>query len=153
MRDTRTMLCSVQFETGASARARRARSPLVQLETRLELAPLVPRVGLDSTRLAPAAGIVANVDPRPGQYVTIGQAMCSLVESGSLYIEANLKETELTHIAVGNEATVTVDTYPGRVWHARVTSIDATSVTLSHRDGSSRLPLTDLPPEIRKRFP
>jgi membrane fusion protein (multidrug efflux system) len=75
--------------------------------------------------LAPSAGIVANIDPRPGQYVTVGQAMCSLVEAGSLYIEANLKETELTYVKPGDEATVTVDTYPGRVWHGRVTSIGA----------------------------
>jgi len=75
--------------------------------------------------LAPADGVVANVDPRPGQYVTIGQAMCSLVESGSLYIEANLKETELTHVKPGDVAVVSVDTYPDRVWHATVTSIGA----------------------------
>ena len=75
--------------------------------------------------LAPADGIVANLDPRPGQYVTIGQAMCSLVEAGSLYVEANLKETELTHVKPGDAATVSVDTYPGRVWHATVTSIGA----------------------------
>ena len=73
--------------------------------------------------LAPSDGIVANVDPRPGQYVTVGQAMCSLVESGSLYIEANLKETELTHVKPGDAATVSVDTFPGRVWHAKVVSI------------------------------
>ncbi|MEI7927330.1 MAG: hypothetical protein WCH40_02180 [Verrucomicrobiales bacterium] len=48
----------------------------------------------------------------------------------------------------------TLQTASGKVYQeARITSIDATSVTLSHRDGSSRLPLTDLPPEIRKRFP
>jgi membrane fusion protein, multidrug efflux system len=75
--------------------------------------------------LAPADGIVANVDPRPGQYVTTGQSMCSLVESGSLYIEANLKETELTHVKPGDVAVVSVDTYPDRVWHATVTSIGA----------------------------
>lgn len=73
--------------------------------------------------LAPADGIVANLDPRPGQWVSVGQAMCSLVESGSLYIEANFKETELTYMKPGDTATVTVDTYPGRVWHASVTSI------------------------------
>jgi membrane fusion protein (multidrug efflux system) len=75
--------------------------------------------------LAPADGIVANVDPRPGQYLTVGQPMCSLVEGGSLYIEANLKETELTHVKPGDEATVTVDTFPGRLWHARVVSVGA----------------------------
>jgi membrane fusion protein (multidrug efflux system) len=75
--------------------------------------------------LASAAGIVANIDPRPGQYVTVGQPMASLVESGSLYIEANLKETELTYVKPGDAATVSVDTYPGHVCHARVTSIGA----------------------------
>ncbi len=75
--------------------------------------------------LAAADGIVANLDPRPGQYVTIGQAMGSLMESGSLYIEANLKETELTYVKPGEAAIVTADSYPGRVWHARVTSIGA----------------------------
>ena len=75
--------------------------------------------------LAPSDGIVANIDPYTGQYVTIGQAMCSLVEGGSLYVEANLKETELTHVHPGDEATVEVDTYPGRVWHATVSSIGA----------------------------
>ena len=81
---------------------------------------------LRHTRItAPSGGIVANLDPRPGQYVTVGQAMCSLVEDGSLYLEANLKETELTHVKPGDTATVTVDSYPGRTWHAAVTSIGA----------------------------
>jgi membrane fusion protein (multidrug efflux system) len=74
---------------------------------------------------APADGIVANVDPRPGQYVQVGQAMCSLVESGRLYVEANLKETDLTYVKPGDAATLTVDSFPGRVWHARVTSVGA----------------------------
>jgi membrane fusion protein, multidrug efflux system len=74
---------------------------------------------------APADGIVANVDPRPGQYVQVGQAMCSLVESGRLYVEANLKETDLTYVKPGDAATLTVDSFPGRVWHARVASIGA----------------------------
>jgi membrane fusion protein (multidrug efflux system) len=81
---------------------------------------------LRHTRIfAPAAGIIANIDPRPGQYVTVGQAMASLVESGSLYIEANLKETELTYVKPGDAATVTVDTYPGHACQAKVSSIGA----------------------------
>jgi membrane fusion protein, multidrug efflux system len=79
--------------------------------------------------LAAADGIVANLDPRPGQYVTIGQAMGSLMESGSLYIEANLKETELTWVKPGDPVTVTVDTYPGREWHGTVESIAPASAS------------------------
>lgn len=81
---------------------------------------------LHHTRIvAPAAGIVANVDPRPGQYVTLGQPMATLVERGSLYIEANFKETEITHVKPGDPATVSIDTFPGRLCRAQVTSIGA----------------------------
>ncbi len=73
--------------------------------------------------VAPADGVIANVDPRPGQFVAIGLPMCSLVEAGSLYVEANLKETELTHVRPGHEAVISVDTYPNRAWRARVLSI------------------------------
>src|SRR5690606_31744186 len=39
--------------------------------------------------------------------------------------EANLKETDLTHVHPGQAATVEIDTYPGRGWPARVESIGA----------------------------
>jgi membrane fusion protein (multidrug efflux system) len=38
-------------------------------------------------------------------------------------VEANLKETQLTHVRVGQSATVEVDAYPGRTWAAKVDSI------------------------------
>ena len=42
----------------------------------------------------------------------------------------------------------------GKVYReVHLTSIDATSITFSHRDGSSRVLLKDLPAEIRNRFP
>jgi hypothetical protein len=45
-------------------------------------------------------------------------------------------------------------TISGKIYqNAHITSIDAVSVTISHRDGSSRVVLSDLPSEIRKRFP
>ena len=45
-------------------------------------------------------------------------------------------------------------TVSGKVYQkVRITSIDATTVTISHQDGSGRIPLAELPAEIRKRFP
>lgn len=45
-------------------------------------------------------------------------------------------------------------TISGKVYQkVRITSIDATSVTISHQDGSGRVQLSDLPAEIRNRFP
>jgi membrane fusion protein (multidrug efflux system) len=73
---------------------------------------------------APNAGIVTNVDKlQVGQQLAAGQAAFSLVAVDQLWIEANPKETDLTHVKVGDRATVTVDTYPDRVWNARVASL------------------------------
>ncbi|HLJ18726.1 MAG TPA: HlyD family secretion protein [Stellaceae bacterium] len=79
---------------------------------------------LSHTRIvAPEDGITAKVDLRPGQYMQAGQAAFPLVEMHRLYIEANVKETDLTHLKAGQEATVEVDGYPGRQWRAVVTSL------------------------------
>jgi membrane fusion protein, multidrug efflux system len=77
-----------------------------------------------STILAPWAGTVANVENlRTGAYVTAGQPAMSLVASSDLWIEANPKETDLTYLNVGDEATVSVDAYPEHDWKAKVASL------------------------------
>jgi membrane fusion protein (multidrug efflux system) len=73
---------------------------------------------------APMAGIVTNVSAlQVGQYLPAAQAGFSLVSTEHAWIEANPKETDLTFLLPGNPATVTVDTYPGRTWQARVDSV------------------------------
>jgi membrane fusion protein, multidrug efflux system len=75
-----------------------------------------------TTVRAPIAGVVGQEPPALGDYVHAGAPVFALVGRDP-WIEANLKETELTHVAVGQHATVTVDAYPGRVWQADVESI------------------------------
>ena len=71
---------------------------------------------------APIAGRVSEA-PSLGQYVSAGQPVFSLVSSDQLWIEANFKETELTHMRAGQPAQVTVDTYPSMEWSGSVESI------------------------------
>ncbi len=71
---------------------------------------------------APADGIIARVKPRPGTYVDIGEPVISLVETAAIWLEANLKESQLTHLAVGQPATMTVDAWPGHEWELEVAS-------------------------------
>ncbi len=86
------------------------------------------QLALSRTKIyAPAAGVVANVTLRPGDYVGAGTPVFSLAETGHIWVEANFKETELTHVADGQEATITVDTYPGRVWKAKIESVSPAS--------------------------
>jgi membrane fusion protein, multidrug efflux system len=87
------------------------------------------RAALDLERTevrAPADGIASQTDRlRIGQFALPGVSMMSVVETGATYIEANVKETDLTHMLAGQEATVELDAYPGHLLTARVTSIGA----------------------------
>jgi len=74
---------------------------------------------------APANGIVTNLSLRPGDYVKTGTPIFSLVETDHLWVEANFKETDLTHVRDGQPATATIDTYPGETWQIQVSSISA----------------------------
>jgi membrane fusion protein (multidrug efflux system) len=76
---------------------------------------------------APMAGRVSRKSVEMGQVVTAGQALLAVVDLDDVWVVANYKETELTHVRVGQPATVTVDTYPGKAFHARVESIQAGS--------------------------
>jgi len=76
-----------------------------------------------TTVKAPAAGVVTEVDIKPGDVVAAGRPVFALVMSGKRWIEANFKETQLTHVHVGQTAEITVDTYSGRTWHGTVESI------------------------------
>ena len=73
--------------------------------------------------IAPARGIVGKVTLQAGEYVHKGKAVIPIVKSGEIWIEANLKETQLTHIKTGQNATVVVDAYPSRKWDGKVVSI------------------------------
>ncbi len=76
--------------------------------------------------VAPSDGIVTKVDKLPvGEYLNAAARAFSLVSTSHVWIEANFKETDLTHMRPGQEATVDIDTYPDRSFTARVESIGA----------------------------
>jgi membrane fusion protein (multidrug efflux system) len=80
---------------------------------------------LDHTVIyAPFSGTATQVESvQPGMYLAAATAAFGLVSSDNVWIEANPKETELTHVKPGDPVEVTVDTYPGRSWKAKVESI------------------------------
>lgn len=58
-----------------------------------------------------------------GEQVKAATPLFSLVVLSRPWVEANFKETELTHVKVGQKATVVLDTYPDVTWEALVESV------------------------------
>jgi membrane fusion protein (multidrug efflux system) len=79
-----------------------------------------------ATLYAPTDGIISQVDNiRPGTYLTAGRPAFSLVADKDAWVDANLKETDLTYVRPGQQATISVDTYPGIKFKAKVESVGA----------------------------
>ncbi|MCC6947148.1 MAG: HlyD family secretion protein [Bradyrhizobiaceae bacterium] len=79
---------------------------------------------------APFDGIVTQVSQlQPGTYLVSQTAALTnsgavgLVSRDNLWIDANMKETDLTWVKPGNPVSITVDTYPGQEWKGTVESI------------------------------
>jgi membrane fusion protein (multidrug efflux system) len=143
------------------------------LESPIDEHPSVQRAraALDKAQLdlsyavvrAPDSGIVTKVEQlQPGNYVTASIPVFSLV-SDRIWVEANFKETELTHMRPGQEATIEIDTYPGHVFPAKVVSLSpGTGLTFSLLPPENatgnwvkvvqrlpvRLTLEDMPPDL-----
>ena len=77
-----------------------------------------------ATVTAPDDGVVAKVDDlQVGNFVNPGAAVFSLLSSRRIWVEANFRETGLTHMRPGQEATISVDAYPDRPFRAHIVSM------------------------------
>ena len=85
----------------------------------LELA----RINLGRTRIsAPADGMVSQRQAQPGQYAGVGTQITTFVPLPKVWVIANYKETQLTHLEIGQPAIITVDTFPGVIIKGHVES-------------------------------
>ncbi|HTE41959.1 MAG TPA: HlyD family secretion protein [Steroidobacteraceae bacterium] len=73
---------------------------------------------------APSDGVVTRVEQlQVGMLVNASTPMFALVANRDMWLEANFKEDQLAHVRAGQEATVKVDSYPGKVFKGKVASI------------------------------
>ncbi|TXL74793.1 HlyD family secretion protein [Vineibacter terrae] len=84
------------------------------------------RVALDHARTtvrAPVSGVAINVRVQPGEQIRAATPLFVVVADNRPWVEANFKETQLTHVRVGQPATVVLDIYPDVTWQAVVESL------------------------------
>jgi membrane fusion protein (multidrug efflux system) len=85
------------------------------------------RTNLDYTRIvAPEGGIVSERKVRPGQMVSPGTQVLSLVQS-EVWVQANYKETQVRHLRAGDRAEIRVDAFPGVIFKGKVEHVSPAS--------------------------
>ena len=94
-----------------AAQQAQAEAALAAQKASLQIAQL----NLSYTRiLAPQDGVIGQRQVKPGQFVGVGSQITTLTPLPHVWVIANYKETQLTHMSVGESADITVDTFPGR---------------------------------------
>ena len=82
--------------------------------------------------VAPKAGVVGERAARPGAWVDPGTALMAVVPLQNIYVQANYRETDLTHVAPGQPVSIHVDAFPDDPLTGHVDSLaPATGVTFS----------------------
>jgi membrane fusion protein, multidrug efflux system len=82
--------------------------------TAARAALVVAKLNLEyTTIIATQDGVLGQRQVKPGQLVGIGTQITTLTPLPNVWVIANYKETQLTHVAVGQKAEISVDTFPG----------------------------------------
>lgn len=76
-----------------------------------------------TTLTAPEDGYITNFNLRVGQYIAAGQGLFALVENKVWWVVTRYRETAIRLIKPGDKAKITIDMYPGKVFHGHVGSI------------------------------
>lgn len=72
---------------------------------------------------APSDGIVTKVEQiQVGNHVNAASPLFALMSKRNIWVEANFKETDLTYMRPGQDATFSIDAYPGRSFTGKVLS-------------------------------
>ena len=96
------------------AQVSQAQADLAQAETDLANTKII----------APMDGRITKRSVDTGDYVQAGQQLCTLVNP-ELWVIANFKETQLTHMRPGQPVDIRIDAFPGVRLHGTVDSLQA----------------------------
>jgi membrane fusion protein, multidrug efflux system len=80
---------------------------------------------LDHTVMrAPIDGIATQVDQiQLGRFVVAGSPVFSVIDTAKPWVDANLKESDFTHVAVGQQVDIDVDAFPDHVFTGTIGSL------------------------------
>ena len=145
--------------TETSKKSGSVEATILRKEADLEMAQL----NLSYTVVtAPFDGYMGRRTLETGQLVQAGQTLSYLVRGNDKWITANYKETQISHIYIGQQIRIKVDAIDNRIFHGTVTAISeatGSKYSLVPTDNSAgnfvkiqqripvRIDLTDVSPE------
>jgi membrane fusion protein (multidrug efflux system) len=114
-----------------TAQAHGAQRQLAVLEAQVaqnDAAQAAARAALDTARInlgyttitATQDGVIGVRQVKPGQLVAVGTQIATLSPLPNVWVIANYKETQITHMAVGQKAEIKVDSFPGHTMHGHL---------------------------------
>jgi multidrug resistance efflux pump len=78
---------------------------------------------LRTTVSAPSDGVVTNLQLTEGEFVAVGQAALTFIDTSDVWINANFRENSLENVKTGDPVELVLDTLPGRIFSAKVESV------------------------------
>lgn len=73
--------------------------------------------------VAPFAGRLGIVKVYPGQFLSKGDALVVLESIDPIHLDFSLPQQELSRLAIDQAVDFSVDAFPGRIFHAKITAI------------------------------
>ena len=134
----RSSLVDEGDRAGAQARLRDAEAAVRAARERLSLATLT----------APRAGVVYQVDARPGAFLTAGAPVASIGQVDRLRVFVYVDEPELGRVTVGLPVSITWDAQAGREWKGTVEKLPTQVVPFGTRQVGEVQCLIDNPDRV-----
>ena len=135
----------------------RHRCSMVEAQIKKTLAALeINQIWYDLTDVrAFSDGYITNLTVTPGGYYRPGEVLCGFVDTSEWYVQANLKESELSAIQPGVRARIWLWQHPGKVYHGIV---EHTGYAAERRRMSQKTGLMEVEKEnewflLPQRFP
>lgn len=130
----RTTLATLQRSEALQADADAqdlANARLAVAQARLTLSSAQQELA-DTTLTAPFDGVVSAVDAAVGEPAGTASPLLTLVDDSKVALGAQIDEGDVTHVAVGQPATLTLDALGDRTFPGRVTTIAPTATLVSN---------------------
>jgi membrane fusion protein, heavy metal efflux system len=118
----------------ATTKIRSVEAEIANMQQKLQLLGLSPQrikelksssqISSEVSIAAPASGTVINRAVNPGEVIEEKKELLRVADLSSIWVVGQVYEKELGKVRVGSGASITTDTYPGKIFRGRISYVD-----------------------------